>query len=109
MNSMVRSQISRSLKWFAKVLRRPELMVFLPAITLFAFWFGGEQALILTALAAPLIFTVSGAFRFKGSAPMPSPDGLSGLALRPQVVAMLDTALQDSASGSRMKIGRAHV
>ena len=98
----VRDGISSNLMRCIAVLRRPELMVFLPAVTLAAFWFGGEEALILTALAAPLIFTVAGAFRFTDSAQLPLPDGLSGLALRPQVVAMLDTALQGGASGGRM-------
>ena len=45
-------------------LRRPEWMVFLPALTLAAFWFGGEEVLILTALATPLLFAIAGAFRF---------------------------------------------
>ena len=96
------ARLSGQLLGCAALLRRPELMVFLPAVTLAAFWFGGEEALIFTALAAPLIFTISGAFRFNDRAKLHMPDGLSGLALRPQVIAMLDTALQDSASGGRM-------
>jgi diguanylate cyclase len=46
------------------VLRRPEIMAFLPAITLAAFWFGGEEVLIVTALGLPLLFALVGAFRF---------------------------------------------
>ena len=97
-----KAQISGYLMVFASLLRRPELMVFLPAVTLSAFWFGGEEALILTALAAPLIFTISGAFRFRDTAQPALPDGLSGLAMRPQVIDMLDTALRDGAAGGRM-------
>lgn len=102
MTNRVREKVSGQFITFAKVLRRPELMVFLPAVTLAAFWFGGEEALILTALAAPLVFTISGAFRFRETAQTTLPDGLSGLAMRPQVIEMLDTALRDCASGGRM-------
>ncbi len=102
MAKQIWERLSGQLSGSAALLRRPELMVFLPAVTLAAFWYGGEEALILTALAAPLIFTISGAFRFNDPAKLHMPDGLSGLALRPQVIAMLDKALQDGASGGRM-------
>ena len=49
-------------RWLG-LLRRPELMVFLPGLTLAAFWLGGERALVLTALSAPMLFAVAGAFR----------------------------------------------
>lgn len=77
-------------------LRRPQLMVFLPAVTLAAFWLGGEQVLILTALATPLVFALAGAFRFHDGVAAPLPDGLSGIALRPHVVQALETALRDA-------------
>lgn len=78
------------LRWVAAQLRRPELMVFVPAVTLAAFWLGGEPVLILTALATPLLFAMAGAFRFSSPGAAPVPDALSGLALRPQIVAMMD-------------------
>ena len=102
MKAQFAKQISEKLMWCAALLRRPEWMVFLPAMTLAAFWFGGEEALILTALVAPLVFTIAGAFRFKETAQLPLPDGLSGLALRPQVISMLDAALRDCATGNKM-------
>ena len=102
MQKRIKKQILGQLIWCASLLRRPELMVFLPAVTLAAFWFGGEEVLILTALATPIIFTMSGAFRFHDSPTAPLTDSLEGLALRPQVVAMLDSALQDGASEGRM-------
>ena len=102
MSLKAKQRISGALQWLAAAIRRPEWIVFLPAVTLCAFWFGGEQALILTALAAPLLFTVSGAFRARPVTPAALPNGLSSLPMRPQVVAMLDKALQDCASGSRM-------
>ena len=77
-------------------LRRPELLVFMPAVTLAAFWLGGEQILILTALGLPMLFAMAGAFRQQDGTALPLPDGLSGLALRPQIIGMLDRALKDA-------------
>ncbi len=42
------------------VIRRPEFLVFLPAITLSGYWLGGEQALVLLALGLPLLLAVTG-------------------------------------------------
>lgn len=81
----------RAMGW----LRRPELMVFLPAVTLAAFWMGGEHALILVALAAPMLFAMAGAFRFR-DAPAPLAEGGRATAMRPQIVALLDAALRDA-------------
>lgn len=76
-------------------LRRPELMVFLPALTLAAFWLGGERVLLMTALGAPLVFMVAGAFRFHPDAAPGFAPGPDGLAFRPQVVSLLDQAVAD--------------
>ncbi len=102
MMTQFKGRVVTALMAVAAMFRRPELMVFLPAVTLAAFWFGGEGSLILMAFAAPLIFTVAGAFRFKLPIHAPAPDGFSGLALRPQVIGMLDTALRDGAAGGKM-------
>lgn len=85
-----------ALRWLGAQLRRPELMVFLPALTLAAFWLGGEEVLILTALGAPLVFTMAGAFRFSDAASPPLPEVLGGLALRPQILALFDRAYRDA-------------
>jgi predicted signal transduction protein with EAL and GGDEF domain len=77
-------------------LRRPELLVFMPAVTLAAFWLGGEKVLILTALGLPMLFALAGAFREQEATVMPLPDALSGLALRPQIISALDLALRDA-------------
>ncbi len=83
------------LAWVMAQLRKPELMVFLPAVTLAAFWLGGERVLIMVALGTPLIFAMAGAFRFEAPGPASVADGLSGLALRPKVIAMMDVMLRD--------------
>ena len=42
------------------VVRRPEFLAFLPALTLGGFWFGGESALMLIALGLPSMIVVAG-------------------------------------------------
>ena len=76
--------------------RRPELMVFIPAVTLASFWLGGERMLVLTALAAPLLFVIGGAFRFPTGAGVSIPDALTGLAMRPQIVTLMDDILRET-------------
>ncbi|MBC7737998.1 MAG: diguanylate cyclase, partial [Candidatus Saccharibacteria bacterium] len=79
-----------------RILRRPELMVFVPAATLAAFWLGGERMLILTALGTPLLFALGGAFRFSTAQSAALPDALTGLAMRPQIVQLMDDVLRDT-------------
>lgn len=77
-------------------LRKAELMVFLPAVTLAAFWLGGEQVLILVALGLPLVFAFAGAFRFGAQPPAPG-EAMSGIALPARVVGALDAAFESGA------------
>lgn len=95
------SRIAEAMVALAAWLRRPELMVFLPAVTLAAFWFGGERALIAAALGIPMLFVIAGAFRFQDPAPAPLPDGLGGLALRPQVIAVMEGILREAPATGR--------
>ncbi len=81
-------QLRRIANW----IRRPELLVFLPAITLAGFWYGGEPVLVALAIGVPFIFTFAGAFRLH--APSPAVDTLSGMIQRPQLLAMMDTILK---------------
>lgn len=76
-------------------LRRSEIFVFLPALTLAAFWLGGERVLILTALGAPLAFALTGSTRSPAGA-IGLPDALEGLSLRGQIVTSLDGILTNS-------------
>ena len=85
-----------ALKWLTGQLRRPEWMVLVPAVTLAAFWLGGERMLILTALGTPMVFAIAGAFKFSASDQAMLPDVLNGLALRPQIVVMMDKILRDA-------------
>lgn len=85
-----------ALRWGMSQLRKPQWMVFLPAITLAAFWIGGEKVLIIVALGTPLVFAIAGAFRFADPAPAALTEGLGNLGLRPQAIALLDAALRDA-------------
>lgn len=88
------AKLARPARAIPAFLRRPEMILFLPAITLAAFWFGGERVLVLVALAAPLAFALSGALR-QAEPPAALPDALSGLGLRGHVVAVLDAVLDE--------------
>lgn len=77
-------------------LRRPELLVFLPALSLMAFWAGGEAVMMMTALGLPVLFAFAGAFRGSDKIDQGLPDALGGLALRPQISKFLDKTLSDA-------------
>ncbi|MGY6632294.1 MAG: EAL domain-containing protein [Alkalilacustris sp.] len=75
--------------------RRPELLAFLPAATLAAYWAGGDRALLVTALAVPLAYAMAGLFGV-GPASVATPVGLdavTGLPQRDEAVRALDAAL----------------
>jgi len=90
-----------ALFWAMAQLRRPEWMVFLPAVTLAAFWLGGEQVLILVALGTPMIFAMAGAFRFADPGRPTVADGPGGLPMRPQAISLLDAMLRDAPATGR--------
>ena len=46
------ARLVRPARSLAGMMRRPEMILFLPAITLAAFWFGGERLLVMVALGA---------------------------------------------------------
>ena len=87
-------KLARPARLTFELMRRPEMILFLPAITLAAFWYGGERVLVLVALGAPLVFAMAGAFQQSDPAPA-LPDALNGLGLRAQVVSVLDAILKD--------------
>ncbi|GGH50384.1 EAL domain-containing protein [Frigidibacter albus] len=75
----------------AAQLRRPEMLAFVPAVMLAAFWFGGEGALLSAALALPIALAV-----MRASPPaqgQPGRDHITGLPLRDTAVSTLDAAL----------------
>ncbi len=89
------SAISTGFRTLKSVIRRPEALVCLPAVTLLSFWAGGERGLIGLALGLPLLCLLAGAFRSSGAA-RAWPNGMSGLSLRPQIIAAIDSILTDA-------------
>jgi len=49
----------RAVRWIVAVARQPEVLAFLPALSLAAYWLGGEHALLVTALAVPLLCAIA--------------------------------------------------
>ncbi len=99
MNSL--SSLIRALRPIGAQLRKPEWIVFVPALTLAAFWLGGERVLILVALGSPLVFAMAGAFRLNDTEAVDLPDALTGLSLRQQIVGTLDIILRDGPVSGR--------
>lgn len=60
--------LARFQAWLAPALAGPPLLAFLPALSLGAFWLGGERALVVTSLGLPLFFAIAGTFGRKGRA-----------------------------------------
>ncbi|MEY8842933.1 GGDEF domain-containing protein, partial [Cribrihabitans sp. XS_ASV171] len=60
----------------------PPILAFLPALSLGAFWLGGEMALLFTSLGLPLLFALAGAMgRWPRASGTPR-DAVTGLLLR---------------------------
>lgn len=84
--------------------RRPELLAFLPAVTLAAFWLGGENALILTALAIPGLYAMAGLLMptlLPDMSTQQPRDSLTGLLLREALVEKLDRDCDPERSDGR--------
>lgn len=96
MQDQLRAGLWQGMRRLGLWLRKPELMVFLPAVTLAAFWLGGERVLFLVALGAPLVFLMAGAFRFHDTPPSALVEGLSGLSYRPQLISTFDRVLREA-------------
>ncbi len=97
MFSGFRSKISGTGHAALSLIRRPEWMVFIPALSLAAFWLGGESTLLATALGLPLVLGILGALRVgqdRGDR-RPAPLREDQLALRNHVVDRLDEILAD--------------
>ncbi|MDO8883731.1 bifunctional diguanylate cyclase/phosphodiesterase [Pseudotabrizicola sp.] len=73
-----------------------EALVLLPAVSVAAFWLGGEVALLTLAIAAPVAFALIGWGKRVRRASIPSA-GLTGFATETQLVENLDTVLNDVA------------
>ena len=85
--------ISKLQPWFgpmALVLTGRSLMAIVPLLSLAAFWFGGERALIATAVAVPLVLVVLGQSRAEAAWGQGETDALTGSIMRDGLIAWLD-------------------
>lgn len=74
--------LSRIRSGLVPVLTGPPVLAFLPALTLGAFWLGGEFALLLASLGLPLFFAFAGAFGVWPARNNTPCDSVTGLMLR---------------------------
>ncbi|MFP4239572.1 MAG: putative bifunctional diguanylate cyclase/phosphodiesterase [Rhodosalinus sp.] len=83
-----------------RALTEPSLLAFIPALSLGAFWLGGEGALIATALGLPALFALAGAYDGPPAAPGPATDPVTGLVLPRTLLEALHHARTRCAGGS---------
>lgn len=62
MDHPLKTHFRRGLYLFRQAMSGPQALAFIPALTLAAFWFGGEAWLLLAALGLPLVHAVTGSF-----------------------------------------------
>lgn len=89
-----RDTIYEKLNAFRKAINGPHILAFLPAITLGAFWLGGETALLVVALLLPAVLGLVGGVSVRAN-PTEMRDGLTGLRLRAAVERALDHSLEN--------------
>ncbi|MCG6902863.1 MAG: phosphodiesterase [Rhodobacter sp.] len=72
----------------------PQILAFIPAITLGGFWFGGEGVLLFMAIVLPALFGLVGMFTpMRATATVRGPvDPITRLPMRDAVIAALDRA-----------------
>ncbi len=76
----------------------PQILAFLPALTLAAYWVGGQTALLLMALIVPGLFAFGGLFGRAPGGVSEQLDAVTNLPHRMAVVNALDTAMPESRS-----------
>ncbi len=78
----------------------PQALAFMPAVSLAAFWLGGEPVLVVAAFLVPALFAAAGLFGTSGAARTPGHDGVTGLAPREHGEAHIDTLLASAGGGT---------
>lgn len=91
------SSWARRISGVLRALERPENMLFIPAITLAAFWLGGERMLIVAALGFPAIMLLAGLLRAR-DVRVAIAVNPAGTASRQDLATILDASLQEAAT-----------
>ena len=95
-------RILRARGQISQILLGPPALAFLPALTLAAFWIGGEPALLVVSLGLPLVFASAGTFAANAQTRSEPRDHATGLLLREGYdTAVSDVFHQTRASGLR--------
>ncbi len=90
MQSPLSGPLTRFRKQIKPVLTGPPILAFLPALTLGAFWLGGETALVIAALGLPLVFAFGGVFGGWRAGVGVARDSVTGLMLRDGFETLVD-------------------
>ncbi len=89
----------RDLRRLAARFRQPEVLAFIPALTLGAYWIGGERLLFTVALGLPLLLGLLAMLAATPDQPVEPRCGTTGLLLREGLMDSLD-GLLDGAAGN---------
>ena len=81
-----------------RILTGPQMLAFLPALALGAFWTAGEGALVAVALGTPLLVLLSGGFAPLSDTPGGPRDSTTGLPLGAALEDHLETKNETSSS-----------
>ena len=95
MSSRIGTALTRYQARLRNVLLGPQLLAFLPAITLAGYWIGGEPVLITVALVMPLVMTTSGLMARIPARDARPRDSETGLVERSEAVATADKLLSE--------------
>ena len=71
------------------------ILAFIPVLTLGAYWAGGEMALLVTALAIPIVMALMGGLSNQSAHGFES-DPLTGLILRDSLIDWAEIAVPDA-------------
>ncbi len=90
--------LAKSRRALRSVLVGPQLLAFLPALTLASFWLGGEDALVAIALILPILFALAGLFTKPDEENAGPRDSVTNLPSRDHLVARTDRVLSEGPS-----------
>jgi len=82
-----------------RILSGPQLLAFIPALALGAFWLGGEGALVAVALGLPVLYAAVGGFEASAPEAGLARDHVTGLLLEEGFTAQLERAMSVAARG----------
>ncbi len=100
MQRSLSGSLTRLRQTIQSVLTGPPVLAFLPALTLGAFWLGGEQALLVVSLGLPLLFVATGLIGRWPVSRYAARDSVTGLILRDGFDQILEQVhMQSDASG----------